>query len=189
MTIKPVKYTVIIIAALILPALFVISYNLYIDPFQIFHKDFQKPYTVLPRKGTDRIQHAGIINQYPVESIVLGHSHLANYIPSKLEKEFKTQKFFNLTMDGSPIYEHAIVAAYALKKHSLKFVIWGFNSQNLLQPYNTTHKKIDLPYYLYDHNKINDLKYLLSFDLYRYHKKKIKGGKEYSGQQILLKNN
>lgn len=172
MTLKPPKYVVIIVAALVLPTLSVVSYNLYIDPFQIFHKDFEKPNTVLPRKGIDRIQHAGLINQYPIETIILGHSHLANYIPSKIEKEFNTKNVFNFSMDASPIYEHAIIAAYVIGKHALKYVIWGFNSQNLLAPYNSTHKKIEMPIYLYDNNRLNDLKLFLSFDLYGYHKRK-----------------
>ncbi len=172
MTLKPPKYVVIIVAALVLPTLSVVSYNLYIDPFQIFHKDFEKPYTVLPRKGIDRIQHAGLINQYPIETIILGHSHIANYIPSKIEKELNTKNVFNFSMDASPIYEQAIVAAYVIEKHALKYVLWGFNSQNLLATYNSTNKKIEMPIYLYDNNRLNDLKLFLSFDLYGYHKTK-----------------
>lgn len=116
MTIKPIKYTVIIIVSLILPGLSILSYNLYIDPFQIFHKDFEKPYIVFGGRGTDRYQHAGIINNYPVESIILGHSHSANYLPSKLEKELNLSGVFSLTMDGSPIAEQTYIGQYALKK-------------------------------------------------------------------------
>ncbi len=172
MIIKPFKYTVILIAALIFPTLSVLSYNLYIDPFQIIHKDFKKPYIIFGGRGTDRYQHAGIINNYPVKSIILGNSHSANFLPSKLEKELKLKNSYNLTMAGATIAEQTFPGRFALGKRNVKYVLWGVSSGHLMQKADARNSEMVLPKYLYDNNRFNDLQFFLTFDLQKYQRLK-----------------
>lgn len=172
MKIKPSKYAFIIVFALIFPTLLLLAYNLYVDPFQIIHTDIKKPVVLFGGRGTDRYQHAGIINNYPVRSIILGNSTSANYIPSKIEKELKVEKTYSLTMDGSTVAEQAYPARYAFKKRKISYVFWGISSSRLMQSHDARNNKITFPEYLYDDNRFNDLSFFLSFDFYKYHQEK-----------------
>lgn len=86
MSISSRTYVVILLVALGLPPLGVLGYNLYIDPFQLFHQDQAGPDTLLNKNGSDRIQHAATIRNYSFDSVILGNSHAANYLPSHVEK-------------------------------------------------------------------------------------------------------
>ena len=172
MKIKPFKYSIILIFALIFPTLSVVGYNFYIDPFQIIHKNFKKPYILFGGRGTDRYQHAGIINNYPVQSIILGNSRSANFLPSKLEKELKVKNPYSLTMDGAPIFEQAFPARYALETKNVEYVLWGVSGKTLMQKSNQRNIKMQLPDYLYDENRFNDLQFFLTFDFLKYQRQK-----------------
>lgn len=172
MHLKAKKFTYTIIASLILPVFSVLAYNIYIDPFQIFHKDFQQPTVILGRHGADRYQQAGIINQYEIKSIIIGHSHSANYLPSKLVEKLGWNKVYSLTMDGAPLYEQTIVAKRAFSKHVIEKVLWGFSVNNLMVPWDRIHKKLPLKKYLYDNNRLNDPRFFLTLDLQQYYTRK-----------------
>jgi len=173
MQLKAKKFTYIVIAALILPVVSVLAYNIYIDPFQIFHKDFQQPTVILGGRGTDRYQQAGIINQYEIKSIIIGHSHSANYLPSKLAKELGWNKVYSLTMDGAPLYEQTMVAKHAFSNHVINKVLWGLSvDHNLMAPWDMVNEKLPLEKHLYDNNRLNDLNFFLTLDLQKYYRRK-----------------
>lgn len=184
-TIKERTFAIVVILGIALPTIAVLAYNLYVDPFQIFHKDLTEPTVLLGgRGGPDRYQPAGIINQYDIGSVIIGHSHAANFLPSKLKKELSWEKVYTLTMNGSPLFEHAMVARYVLSKHKIDNVLWGWHIGNFLRPWDETNKKHALKEYLYDTSRFNDLRFLLTFDLQKYEKKKKK-----RKQQILESEN
>lgn len=160
----------ILVASLFLPAIAVLLYNLYFDPFQIFHKDLEQPTVILNRPGTDRYQQAGIINQYNIESAIIGNSYSANYFPSKMEKEYGWENVYTLTMDGLPLYEQAIVTKYLLKKHTIKNIQWGISINNFFSPWDQIKKRKErrLKQFLYDKSRLNDFKFFLTFDLHKY---------------------
>jgi len=173
MAITPRKYSIFIISALIVPAFAVLLFNIYIDPFQILHKDSHNPNFLFSGRGVDRYQHAGIINQYDIKSIVIGNSWSANYLPSLLKKRLAWEKAYSLTMDGLPFYGQAIVAKRALSKHEVEHVLWGINMDMFTQPWDRINSKMPLKSYLYDNRVLNDLRFFLTFDLLKYHSKKI----------------
>ncbi len=163
-----------LLGVFVFPIVTLLSYNLYIDPFQIIHADFENPDILLGGGGTERYQHVGVINQYRINAFVVGHSHVSNYLPSKISQEFGLSNIHALTMNGSSIYEQLQVARYALNKNEVEWVLWGFSSRNLLQKQNLYNKKFPLKEFLYDNNKINDLNFFLSFSLEKYYEKKKK---------------
>ncbi|MBL4903753.1 MAG: hypothetical protein JKY62_14045 [Desulfocapsa sp.] len=171
---KERTFAIVVILGIALPTMAVLAYNLYIDPFQIFHKDLTQPTVLLGGRGTDRYQQAGIINQYDIGSVIIGHSHAANFLPLKVQKELSWEKVYTLTMDGSPLYENAMVVEYVLSKHKLDNVLWGVHVGNFMNPWESKNKKLPLKEYLYDLSRFNDLRFLLTFDLQKYEKQKKK---------------
>lgn len=165
---KEKTFVIIAIIGLALPTMAVLGYNIYFDPFQIFHKDLTKPTVLLGGRGTDRYQQAGIINQYNISSAIIGHSHSANYLPSKIKKEFGWDNVYSLTMDGLSLNEQSVVAKRLLQKHTIKNIQWGFSVNNLLAPWDKSNKELHLKRFLYDNNRFNDLKFFLTLDLYKY---------------------
>lgn len=167
-------FTIAVIAAFIVPVFSVLSYNIYIDPFQIIHKDFQKP-TVFLSSGRERAyQRAGIINQHDLESVVIGHSQSMNYIPSKIEQELGWNKVFNIAINGRTVFEQSIIAKRCLSKHNIEKILWGVDVNNLMVPWNNIDKINPLKLFLYDNNRLNDLQFFLTFDLQKYHERKKK---------------
>ena len=150
------SYSFILIIVFVVPIGGLLAFNLYTDPFQIAHKDLTKPDVIIRGYGFERYQHAGVINQYDMDAIILGHSHAANYLPSKVSREFGVKNVFSLTMNGAYLYEQKHVASYALKKHDVKFALWGFSTRNLLHNPKKVNKKSVFNEYLYDDSRLND---------------------------------
>lgn len=173
MKFTPATYLAVLIAALVLPTAAVLGYNLTIDPFQIFRKDTGKPVVLMVGRGADRYQHAGIINNYPLRSIILGNSHSANFIPSRLEKVLDLTNAYTLTMDGAPVSEQSLVGRYALRKGTVSYVLWGVSYNHLMQAHDTRNKKIAFPEFLYDDSLLNDIPFFLTFDLHKYHRERV----------------
>lgn len=178
MLFRPSVYFVIVGAAIIVPGLSVLGYNLYIDPFQIMRKDRVEPAVVLSTGGCDRYQHAGIINHYPMKSVIIGHSHSANYLPSMMEDILGVAKTVTLTMDGSSIADQSVLAQRVLQKQNVEYILWGINDKNLMNRFDQRGKRLALPDYLYDKNRLNDLRFFVTFDLHKY-KRRIKNQKKW----------
>lgn len=178
MLFRPSVYFVIVWAAIIVPGLSVLGYNLYIDPFQIMRKDRVEPSVVLSTGGCDRYQHAGIINNYPMNSVIIGHSHSANYLPSAIEDILGVLKAVTLTMDGSSIADQSVLARRVLQKQSVEYMLWGINDKNLMDRFDQRGKRLALPDYLYDTNRLNDLYFFFTFDLLKY-KRRIRNQKKW----------
>lgn len=151
------------------------------DPFQIVHADLKKPVVLFGGRGTDRYQHAGIINHYPVGSMILGDSHAANFLPSKLENQLGVKNAHSFTMDGSTIFEQTFPGCYAFDKREVEYVLWGVSSWKLRQDFKARNPKMQLPGYLYDAGRLNDLKFFLSLDFFKYNSPKIKRKQEIIG--------
>ncbi len=165
-------YSAAMVAALTLPTLLVLVYNVHIDPFQILHRDNERPSVLLGGRGTDRYQHAGTINSMRFQSIVLGNSHSANYLPSTIEKNLNSGKTVSLTMDGATIAEQFFPASHALRKQNIDTILWGVSPTGLLDKHDGRNLRMTLPEFLYDDEWFNDLQLFLTFDLRKYHLEK-----------------
>lgn len=172
MLVSPKLFATGVIAALFIPAIFTLAFNLYTDPFQIYHKDIRSPTVLLGGRGADRYQQAGIINQYDISSMIIGNSHSANYLPSKLRDTLGWEDAYTLTMDGATINEQSTVAKYALQNKQADQILWGVSGPGFMRPWNARNRKLPLKMYLYDENRFNDIVFFLNFDLYKYWRKK-----------------
>lgn len=172
MQIRAKSYVIAAIIGLLGPVFSVLAYNLYIDPFQIFHKDFDRPMVLLGGRGADRYQHAGIINQYTVQSAVIGHSHGANFLPEAIEDKLRWKSIHSFTMDGSMLNTHSQMMKRLFSKHEIENILWGISDRNLITQWDKLNEKIGFTDYLYDNNRLNDIRFFLSLDLQRYETRK-----------------
>ncbi len=150
-------FGVILILTIISPTVISMAVNLAVDPFEIFSKDKGTPQVFLGGRGQDRYQHVGVIRQYQPKSIIIGHSHAANFLPTSVEKLLNWQDTYSLTLDGGPIYEQRRITEYALQHSKIENVLWLFDPHSLGAAPNMTNRKMPFPEYLYDMYRINDL--------------------------------
>lgn len=165
-------YFVVVALALFIPTCLILAYNVYTDPFQILHKDFKRPVVLIDKGQTEAYQHAGVINNYQIKSIVLGNSYASNYLPSELEAKLGVKNARNLAMNGAPIAEQIFPAKSVLKKNEVEYVLWGISDSNLMQEPDRRNPKRVFPEYLYDDKLFNDLQFFMTVNLREYHLRK-----------------
>lgn len=151
-----------LVLAIVLPTLISVGINLYLDPFQLFHKDWKTPATFIARRGADRYQQAGVVRQYQPESVFIGHSHSANFLPTDGEALLGWRGVYSLSLDGGPLKEQRKVVEFALDNAPVKNVLWTFAPYNLAADADSMNPRMQFPGYLYDGNRLNDLKIYLS---------------------------
>ena len=150
-------FSIILALTLMLPAVISVAINLSSDPFEIFTQDSEASPAFLGGRGQDRYQHAGVIRQYQPRSVIIGHSHAANFLPTSVESTLNWKEVYSLTLDGGPPYEHNQIIEFALKNSALENVLWLFEPQNLAAAPTFTNPKMPFPEYLYDTSRMNDL--------------------------------
>ena len=154
---SPQRFTFLLLAVMIVPVAAVIFVNLTRDPFQIFAGDNPPDAVFLGGHGESRFQHAGVIRHFRPQSIVIGHSLAANFLPTRVEKLLGWRRVYSLTMPGATIYEQSLVARFALEYSDVVHVLWLFSPVNLRLGAFTHQPKVYFPHYLYDDFQPNDL--------------------------------
>lgn len=103
-----------------------------------------------------RIQAAGLINNLQFDSVILGNSHMENTSCKEAEKVFGG-RFINVSLSGSNLYERAILLDRILSKGNIK-TVYLLLTASLNK---TGHGKYSIENwdYLYDSNRLNDIKY------------------------------
>ena len=124
------------------------------DPLHLYHKSWFSKDSRL--HGNMRLQAAGIINNYDFDSMIVGTSMLkgtsSHYASDKLGGTF-----INLSADASNLYERNLIMKHALRKKSIKNIIYSFDTgldANLKK--NNRSLPLDKFDYLYDANPFND---------------------------------
>lgn len=132
---------------------------IYYDPLQLFHASWhEKPARF---HANTRQQAAGIINSYSFDSIVLGTSLLENTSANEASERLGGN-FVNISISGSNFFERSLVLEYALRKKSLKRVIYSLDSVYLDVKRDNPNYKVEQFDYLYDRNPFNDIKAYLN---------------------------
>ena len=129
-------------------------YIILVDPLQIAKKGY---FDSTKMSSNMRIQAAGIINNHPFDSIILGTSMLENS-SAKMASEKLGGTFVNISIYGTTFAEREIPFQYALKKGLYK-VIYSLDIYYLEVPAKST-SVWDI---LYDDDCWNDLKVYLAF--------------------------
>lgn len=124
-----------------------------LDPMQFFHRSKVEN---CPLYSDMRVQAAGILNSFDIDSIILGTSMLQNTSASEASEKLGG-KFFNISFSGGSFAERSPILKKALQKN-LKNVLYSLDSyyQQCLE------RTESLPAYLYDDNIFNDFKYYLT---------------------------
>ena len=143
--------------------------NFAVDPLQFYHQN-----TVFePAFSEDmRYQAAGLIKNFDYDTIILGTTASSNFSLKELLDDYKISAI-RLTLDNASVYEQKKLMEFAIKRGSVRRVIWEMDYFALSLPSGY----ITLPNYLYDNNPFNDYNYLLnpmitlkSFGIIREHK-------------------
>jgi hypothetical protein len=123
------------------------------DPLQLFNSHSQKGLVTNARH-----QVAGIINKYSFDSIILGTSLLEN-TSAKESSKVLGGKFMNISLSGSDFNTRSFILEYTLKNKKIKKVIYSLDSSGLVESEMSDTSNFD---FLYDDNKLNDLKVYIS---------------------------
>ncbi|WP_446424644.1 hypothetical protein [Mailhella sp.] len=122
------------------------------DPLHLFHA----PKGELYLNSQMRMQAAGIINSFEFDSIILGTSILENSSSADMKKTLGGN-FVNISLSGSNYWERAIVLKYAIKKKTLKRVVYSLDRNYQHCPEKSSYAVKNWNY-LYNNSRLDDFK-------------------------------
>ncbi|WP_047150882.1 hypothetical protein [Aneurinibacillus tyrosinisolvens] len=135
-------------------------FNYLIDPLQFYRKASYHP----SFSEEERFQNPGLAKNYPYDTIIVGSSMTQNFIPSYVDKKLGA-KTIKLSASGSSVHEQYLIAKLALETGKVKNVIWAVDFSSLRgEPLRVRNDQGPFPFYLYDKNPLNDVKYLFNND-------------------------
>ncbi len=158
---KSNKKWALTVLGLTLSVVFILmAINFIVDPLQVYRKapyapDFSKE---------QRYQNPGLARNYDYDTIVIGSSMSENLRPSYLNPKLGV-KTLKLSIMGSSAKEQNLTANLALGTNKVKNVIWVVDYFSMRGDPNRVRDEYGaFPFYLYDKNPLNDIKYLLNMD-------------------------
>ena len=127
-----------------------------IDPAQYYRLSNYKTY------NTELYTTAGLINNYPAEIAVIGSSMMQN-TDLKLVRDLFQKDAIKYTLSGMTIDETVMLVNRAVEvNNTVDTFIINLDITTFNTPATNPFKRF--PQYMYDNNKLNDIKYLLGFD-------------------------
>ncbi|MCB0420188.1 MAG: hypothetical protein KDD61_04285 [Bdellovibrionales bacterium] len=143
---------------------FIVGTNLFIDPWQIFHKPiFRDTYFY----SYPQFQNAGVINNYNFTGVIFSSSNGVN-ISNKMASEIFNEQVVNLSVSGNTILPRTIMLEYALKRHpDLKLVLLSLDFD-----FEEKHSDLELNdfirsfKFLYNDSWWDDMRVYASVDLF-----------------------
>ncbi len=127
-----------------------------IDPAQYYRLANYKAY------NTELYTTAGLINNYPAEIAVIGSSMMQN-TDLKLVRELFEKDAIKYTLSGMTVDETVMLVNRSIEvNNTVDTFIINLDITTFNTPTTNPFKRF--PQYLYDSNKLNDIKYLLGFD-------------------------
>jgi len=143
---------------------FVGGVNYVVDPFQ--HYRVKTFYPISYDGNKERYKNAGFSKNFSYDSLVLGTSMAENFIIDEVEKELNFNKVIKLCISGGSAKEQSITLITAINNNqNLANVLWGLDTFSFVgNSDRLRYGNGSFPFYLYDCNKLNDYKYLLSID-------------------------
>jgi hypothetical protein len=134
--------------------------NYSVDPLQFYHKSFYTPQFSLEQ----RYQTPGLAKNYDYDRIIVGSSMTENFVPSYVDSKLGGHTL-KLSIEGASMKEQYMIAKLAINTGKTKSVLWGVDYFSLRgDPNRVRDEQGEFPYYLYDNNPFNDLKYLVNLD-------------------------
>jgi hypothetical protein len=149
------------LTCMILFSMLVILFNLTVDPLQYYRSNNDKSVYW----SEQRWQLPGLAKNYKYNTVILGTSMTENFIPSEVNNIFPSAKTLKLSIAGSSTYEQSKLAQISFSNKEVDNVIWGIDYTSLSKDDSASE---NFPTFLYDNNKVNDLKYLLNITTTKY---------------------
>ncbi|GAB3282117.1 hypothetical protein [Parahaliea aestuarii] len=159
--------------------------NVAFDPFGLYIRGDGLQPVLMGGRGLDRYQHSATVRNYAPESIVLGHSHAANFLPTDIEDKLGWSQVYSVTLDGGPLHEHSLVGRYALSNSVVKNVLWLVAPYNFLYEVDGFNPKMPFPEILYDDSRANDFNLAISlpFETLKFSGEKLQIQKSLYGEE------
>lgn len=148
------------ITCTVLLSTLIILFNFTIDPMWFYRSNHDKSIYW----SEQRWQMPGLAKNFEYNTVILGTSMTENFVPSKVNHIFPGAKTLKLSLSGSSTHEQSKIAKIAFN-NKIKNVIWGIDYTSLSKDDSVRE---EFPMFLYDNNKINDLKYLLNITTIKY---------------------
>lgn len=143
--------------------------SIYVDPFAIFHK------SVIPGMGlmgNQNFQNAGLINNYlsdsteGYDSVIIGSSLSQNFSREDAARYLGWKKTLRLNIDGGEPDRQTQVLSKALATGRVNHVLWEMNPRTYSPPrYSVIRDDSKFPSYLYNNQRIDDIRYLFNMDV------------------------
>jgi hypothetical protein len=155
------KWVAVTLTYSLLFSMLIILFNLAVDPLHYYRStDNKEVYW-----SEERWQLPGLAKNYNYNTIILGTSMTENFVPSEVNNAFPGSKTLKLSLAGSSAIEQNKIAQIAFSHKKIYKVIWGIDYTALSKDNFVSE---EYPKFLYDNNKINDLKYLLNITTTKY---------------------
>lgn len=147
-----------IILLLTITVLPLIAVNYIIDPLQCFRPaSWYKPLY----DPNERVQSGCLARSYVYDTVIAGSSHVENIDSVEVDRIFGVSSI-RLTIAASTLFEQYSVLNLALRERPVKNVIWGLDTNILLDDATRTRDDIvPFPDYVYQPGFFNNLLFLL----------------------------
>jgi hypothetical protein len=148
-----------LLAAAAIPLLSLGAINFYADPFQQY-RNHPKPryWHALQRYITP-----GLAKRGDYTNVIVGSSMFESFRLSDADRCLGG-KTANLSLSAISAYEEGLVLDLAFRQAKVKRVVLDLNVNTFAGPTNKRWVADPLPWYLWDSNPFNDVRYLLSLD-------------------------
>jgi hypothetical protein len=130
----------------------------YTDPFVQYHLPYNDMYTVFSR-GTQSYVNAGLAKNCEYDSVIVGSSVSENFYASDFDRTFHC-KAIKLPYAGGTTKTYSVILDTVFENRDIKNVFYSLDMFGILM--DASKPRYDLPMYLYDDNKLNDVYYLLN---------------------------
>lgn len=139
--------------------------NFIIDPMQHYRKaQFYKP-----RYVNERYLNPGLAKNYDYKQVIIGSSMTENFILSDATSILGFNKPIKFCMSGTSAYEMRIMLENAFKYQDIDTVLYGLDFFSFIgKTTRLFNGDGSIPMYLYDDNLLNDYRYLLNFDTFKF---------------------
>lgn len=169
--------------ALTTTLLIFVSFIVYVDPFQIFHKSYIAD---MGLSYNQRYQNAGLINSYladadaKYDSVMIGTSLSENFSGDIAAKALVWHKTLRLFVSGGTQKELAMTLEHALNTQRVQHVLWELNPRTYSVDDSSLvmSRHLLFPSYLYNKNYFDDLRYVFNIDTLRMSWKILQGDTE-----------
>jgi len=154
-------WTKLVLAVFLAFSVLISLFNIIIDPFLHFHKPLpQFQYSLLD----ERYENDGIERHFDYEIMITGTSMSQNFHASLFE-EMYGMKTIKTAFSGATFHELSENMARAIGYNpELKLIVCSFDPNMINAEYNE-YAYDAYPYYLYDKNILNDVRYVLNKDV------------------------